>query len=86
MAPEGQMVRLEVWDTGQGIPSEARERIWAAFTQIETEDAARAGGLGLGLTIVKQLAELHRGSVSMACRPGEGCRFAVLLPVRPPGG
>ncbi|MNX57797.1 Aerobic respiration control sensor protein ArcB [compost metagenome] len=86
VSPEGEMVRIEVWDTGQGIPPGAHERIWAAFTQIETEDAARAGGLGLGLTIVKQLVELHRGSVSMACRPGEGCRFSVLLPVRPPGG
>ncbi|MBO9542598.1 CHASE domain-containing protein [bacterium] len=85
VSPEGQMVRLEVWDTGQGIPPEAHDRIWAAFTQIETEDAARSGGLGLGLTIVKQLVELHRGSVSMACRPSEGCRFSVLLPTRPPG-
>ncbi|HEY9898073.1 MAG TPA: CHASE domain-containing protein [Pantanalinema sp.] len=85
VAPEGDGVRLEVWDTGQGIPPEAQERIWTAFTQIETQDAARSGGLGLGLTIVKQLVELHRGSVTMGCRPGEGCRFSVLLPTRRPG-
>lgn len=84
VAPEGEMVRLDVWDTGQGIPPDAQERIWAAFTQLETEDAVRAGGLGLGLTIVKQLAELHRGSVAMSCTLGGGCQFSVWLPVRRP--
>lgn len=84
IAPAGPNVRIEVWDTGQGIPPEAHERIWAAFTQLEVADATRAGGLGLGLTIVKQLAELHHGSVGMECRVGEGCRFSVELPIGPP--
>jgi PAS domain S-box-containing protein len=81
--PAGDGVSIEVWDTGCGIRREDLTRIWGAFTQLETEQAMRKGGLGLGLTIVKKLAELHRGRVEVESREGEGSRFTVFLPIEP---
>lgn len=73
-------VRIEVCDTGEGIKPEDRERIWEAFNQIQTTQAVRKGGLGLGLTIVKKLAELHHGHVHVESQPGKGSRFTIDLP------
>jgi PAS domain S-box-containing protein len=81
--PEGDGVRMEVWDTGCGIPRDDLARIWEAFTQLETEQAMRKGGLGLGLTIVKKLAELHGGRVEVESQEGQGSRFSVFLPTGP---
>lgn len=79
--PEPGQVRITVWDTGPGIPEADRQRIWSAFTQLEVGDALRKGGLGLGLTIVKKLAELHGGTVELESEVGKGSRFTVTLPI-----
>lgn len=79
--PVEEHVRIVVWDTGQGIAQEDLERIWEAFSQLQTEDAMRSGGLGLGLTIVKKLVELHQGRVSVESQPGKGSRFIIELPI-----
>lgn len=76
----GSEVRFEVWDPGPGIPEHAFGRIWEAFSQLEMGDSARLGGLGLGLTIVKMLVELHGGRVELSSTVGQGSRFTIVLP------
>lgn len=79
MPAEGH-VRINVWDEGVGISEEALPRIWEAFTQLDTGQAFRGGGLGLGLTIVKELVELHGGKVGVESQPGRGTCFTIDLP------
>lgn len=83
VTPADGYVRLVVWDTGIGMKEEDRGRIWEAFTQGETGEAPRKGGLGLGLTIVKKLAELHHGRVAVESRLHQGSRFTIDLPAEP---
>ncbi|MFY0564280.1 PAS domain-containing sensor histidine kinase [Archangium lansingense] len=72
--------RLVVRDEGPGIPEADRERIFARFEQVK--GAARAGGLGLGLFIVRQIVEGHRGHVHAEPGPGgRGAAFVVELPL-----
>jgi signal transduction histidine kinase len=80
VTPHDGDVRIVVWDTGKGIEPEDLERIWQAFTQLETGQSVRQAGLGLGLTIVKKLAELHHGRVEVESHPGKGSRFTIDLP------
>jgi protein-histidine pros-kinase len=79
--PEAGKVRIEVWDTGPGILESDRQKIWSAFTQLEVGDTLRKGGLGLGLTIVSKLAELHGGTVELESEVGKGSRFIITLPI-----
>jgi signal transduction histidine kinase len=79
--PEAGKVRIEVWDTGPGIPESDRQKIWSAFTQLEVGDTLRRGGLGLGLTLVSKLAELHGGHVEVDSEVGKGSRFIITLPI-----
>jgi len=72
-------ILLEVLDRGPGVPAEARERIFEAFFRIEGH-SEQAGGVGLGLALVKQIAEAHGGSAGCAPREGGGSRFWVRLP------
>lgn len=85
IAPTEEGVRMDVWNSGEGIPEKDFARIWQAFSQLATQDAFRKGGLGLGLTIVKKLVELHEGKVSVASQLGEGTTFTVYLPRGTPG-
>ncbi len=72
--------RLVVRDEGPGIPEADRERIFARFEQVK--GVARAGGLGLGLFIVRQIVEGHRGRVHVEPGPGgRGAAFVVELPL-----
>ena len=77
----GEEVVLRVRDTGIGISREMLPRVFELFTQ-ERQDADRAaGGLGLGLTIVRSLVTLHGGAVSATSEgPGRGSEFIVRLP------
>jgi PAS domain S-box-containing protein len=81
----GERVRIEVADTGEGIAPGLRERVFERFFQIDA-DAARAGGAGLGLAIVREFAELQRGTVFVDQAPEGGARFVVELPLRAPPG
>jgi len=80
VSPHDGDVRIVVWDTGKGIKKEDLERIWQAFTQLETGQSVRQAGLGLGLTIVSKLVELHHGRVDVESKPGKGSRFTIDLP------
>jgi signal transduction histidine kinase len=72
---------LEVADTGKGLPPEMLEAVFDPFVQGRQNIARPEGGLGIGLALVKQLATLHGGSVTMESEgPGRGARVRVVLP------
>jgi len=73
-------VEVSVADTGIGIPSQELERVFDRFYQVEDHMTRRHGGMGLGLSIVRGLAELHGGRVWAESVPGRGSRFVVVLP------
>jgi PAS domain S-box-containing protein len=75
---------LRVHDTGAGIPDHLRSRIFDLFVQEDRSLARSHGGLGLGLTLVRSLVELHGGEVEAhSDGPGRGSEFVVRLPLRP---
>ncbi|MBW9107397.1 chemotaxis protein CheB [Paraburkholderia phenoliruptrix] len=82
LVPESSRVRLEVSDTGIGIAPEAIGSIFEMFRQEPSAlHRARKGGLGIGLSLVQQLVQLHGGSVeAQSAGPGRGSRFVVWLP------
>jgi PAS domain S-box-containing protein len=78
-------VLLVVEDTGQGIDPGFVPHLFERFSQADASAARQHGGLGLGLSIVKQLVELHGGTVAAESDgPDRGARFTVTLPVPPP--
>jgi CheY-like chemotaxis protein len=75
-------VLVRVIDHGEGIPLDLMPGVFDLFTQAQTSLDRSAGGLGIGLALVKGLVELHGGTVSAASEgPGRGSRFVVDLPV-----
>lgn len=74
--------RIQVRDSGIGIPSEFLTRLFDLYQQIEGSTTRRSGGLGLGLAIVKELTELHGGQViAESDGEGQGATFTVELPL-----
>ena len=78
---EGNEAVIAVRDTGIGIAPEMLPAVFELFTQDERTVDRSQGGLGIGLTLVRSLAELHGGSVSVSSTRGEGSVFTVRLPV-----
>ncbi|MBA3589709.1 ATP-binding protein [Methylibium sp.] len=82
---EGDAVLIDVQDSGMGIAAEALPHIFELFTQGDHSLARSQGGLGIGLTLVRRLAELHGGSVDAASEgPGRGSAFTLRLPATAP--
>lgn len=79
LKPQGQEVRIEVGDRGPGVPPEYRDRIFEPFFRLPGA-SERVGGVGLGLSLVKSIAERHAGRVRCADRTGGGACFEVSLP------
>ena len=78
----GSHVEITVRDTGIGIPSEAMPHIFELFTQIPSERTSTAGGLGIGLALVRALVELHGGEIRAASKgQDQGSEFTVRLPL-----
>ena len=74
-------VEIEVSDTGVGIPPEMQAQIFEIFAQVDDGSGRMKDGLGIGLALVKQLVELHGGTIALkASEPGQGSTFAVTLP------
>jgi signal transduction histidine kinase len=81
----GEMMRLEVWDSGPGVSSDQLQNIFAEFYQIAGPQGDRRGGLGLGLAIVERLCTLLDHRIEVTSNPGRGSRFAVSVPLASPG-
>ena len=77
-------LEIRVTDTGIGIPPDALAQLFRPFSQIDSGLARKFEGTGLGLAMVKLLAELHGGSVAVESAAGEGSCFTVWLPLRAP--
>ncbi len=76
---------LRIADSGVGIPHEMLPHIFEPFTQVESSRRRAAGGLGLGLPLVRSLVLLHGGKVeARSGGPGRGSEFVVSLPLEPP--
>ena len=78
----GPNLELEVEDTGEGISPDFLPHVFDRFRQADGATSRRQTGLGLGLAIVRQLVELHGGTVrAESAGPGKGARFTVSLPI-----
>lgn len=76
----GENLRIEVWDSGVGIPEKDRTKILGEFVQLAPDGTGRRRGLGLGLSIVARLADLLGHRIEIASQIGKGSRFAVVVP------
>ena len=83
--PSGALIRLEVQDSGIGIPRSQRERIFEKFTQADASTTRRYGGTGLGLAICRELVELMGGAIGVTAEEGVGSMFSCtfVLPAAP---
>jgi CheY-like chemotaxis protein len=84
---------IGVRDDGMGVPADMLPRIFDMFTQVDRNLKQAHGGLGIGLTLVRRLIEMHGGTVEAFSEgPGKGCEFVISLPLAPvqqkadPGG
>jgi CheY-like chemotaxis protein len=77
----GEMLRIEVWDSGSGIPEDQKQNIFGEFFQLPAPALSRYGGLGLGLAIVDRLRLLLNHQIDLASTVGRGSRFAILVPM-----
>jgi two-component system phosphate regulon sensor histidine kinase PhoR len=77
---EDNQIRVEVSDTGIGIPEEALPRIFEEFYRAKNAKAIEMEGTGLGLAIAKDVVEQHGGQISVESVEGEGSTFSVTLP------
>jgi signal transduction histidine kinase/CheY-like chemotaxis protein len=81
----GDRLRIEVWDTGPGIPDSQQQYIFDEFYQIPDPDRDRRGGLGLGLAIVDRFRRLLDHPIALNSRPGRGSCFSIEVPLGAPG-
>jgi PAS domain S-box-containing protein len=80
---DGTLLRLDVRDTGIGIPPDEIETIFETFHQATATTKGIREGTGLGLAITKRLVELHRGRIWVESEVGQGSRFSVEMPLHP---
>jgi signal transduction histidine kinase len=80
--PQRDGIEIKVHDTGVGIKREELPRIFEAFHQVDGTSTREFGGVGLGLTIVRELAEALKGEVHAESEYGKGSAFTVFLPYR----
>lgn len=78
---EGEQIALEVSDTGVGIPTEKLEHIFERFYQVDGSARRRYGGVGLGLSLVKEIVEAYGGRITVESQLGQGSTFTVYLPI-----
>ncbi len=79
--PDDRNVQLEVEDNGYGIAEQAQEKLFTEFYRVKSKSTRGISGTGLGLSLVKSVAEVHDGEVWVKSVEGEGSTFYMLLPV-----
>lgn len=84
LAQDGDQVRIVVQDTGIGIPAHILPRLGQPFEQANTDASRQQNGSGLGLALVKSLAELHGGSMAIDSVEGQGTTVTVVIPAAQP--
>ncbi len=77
---ENNIVMIDISDNGPGIPVEELTHIFKRFYRIRNKENSRVSGNGLGLTICKMIAEMHRGTINVKSETGKGTTFRILLP------
>ncbi len=80
-ATENEYLKLQISDTGFGIPSEELGKIFTRFYRVKDSNTRQIQGTGLGLSIVKSIIESHHGKISVESEIGKGTTFTVLLPL-----
>ena len=80
---EGTWLNFHVIDTGIGIDSGDRHKIFQPFTQLDSQLNRQYEGTGLGLALVKRIAELHQGTISFTSVPHQGSHFTLAIPYKP---
>jgi two-component system phosphate regulon sensor histidine kinase PhoR len=75
------LVRIEVEDTGIGIPEESLSRVFERFYVVDKSRSRKQGGTGLGLAIVKHIVQSHAGTIEVESAVGKGTRFILRLPL-----
>lgn len=78
---KGERVEISVRDTGIGIPKEKQQNIFRRFVQVDKSLTRNREGSGIGLSLVKSLVELHKGSIELISETGKGSEFIIDLPV-----
>jgi CheY-like chemotaxis protein/anti-sigma regulatory factor (Ser/Thr protein kinase) len=79
---DGQQIAIRVKDNGIGIPLELQSKVFDLFMQVDRSLERTQGGLGIGLTLVRRLVEMHGGTVeARSDGPGHGTEFMIRLPV-----
>ena len=76
-----QFFTLSVSDSGVGIPQDAVDHIYERFYRVDKSHSREIGGTGLGLAITRSAVLMHRGSIRLESKPGEGTIFTVKIPL-----
>jgi signal transduction histidine kinase len=79
---QSSVVEITITDTGVGIPPADLEHIFERFYQVDKSRAGKDRGVGLGLTIAKQIIEIHEGTIRVESVKDLGTKFTVFLPIR----
>ena len=77
-------VKLEVVDHGIGIPHQEQQKIFEKFYRVGDPLVHNTKGSGLGLSLVRHIVQAHGGEVAVDSAPGQGSKFTIALPVKPP--
>ena len=77
---EDEQIVWRVRDNGVGIPAADQEHIFERFYRVDKARSRETGGTGLGLSIVKQLVNLHGGTITVHSEPNRGSEFTVVFP------
>lgn len=77
---KGEEILLQVRDDGIGIPADQQEKVWQRFYQVDSSRSDEEGGAGLGLAMVRQIAQIHGGYMTLESIPDVGSSFTLHLP------